>query len=90
MDVIPDVNRFEYIYDKLEIMILLGYCYQGGSPRHLLPPRGLTLLLHGNNNSILDEVGTSISDLKINSPYVISRIFGETVEECEICLKKVR
>ena len=76
-----DDGKFSYAFDKFEILVSLGF-------RHLLPefrdwiPLGAYILRSANRKRILTAIEESISELKDDSPYVTSGIFGNSHEEC--------
>lgn len=77
--VIPNDDEYTVVFDKLEILIALGYGYRR-SFRWV--PQGTFVYRHENRNRILQEIEKSLSELTNESPYVRSGIFGETVEDC--------
>ena len=81
---IPSDERYILIFDKLEILIALGYAYRGSSN---WVPMGAFGYRHENRNRILQEIRESISEFNEQSPFVRSGIFGETVEQCSQSLE---
>ena len=79
---IPDNDRYDCIFDKLEILIALGF----GTLPTLLPrywvPRGAFIYRSQNRERIIAELTNSISDSGVDSPFVQCGIFGDTPEEC--------
>lgn len=82
--VVPDDDKYALVFDKLEILIALGYAHHGVSD---WVPMGMFIHRSGNKNRILQEFEKSISELGEQSPFVKSDIFGETVEQCSQSLE---
>ena len=78
---IPNDEKYSLIFDKLEILIALGFGYLNELPRYWVPP-GAFFYRWGNKQRILAEIRESISQSKDGSPFVRCGIFGETAEEC--------
>ena len=92
--IIPDNDRYTFVFDKLEILIALSYAHHKGKwslDRNSLEgywvPSGAFVYRSENRNSILQEVRESLSRKKDESPFVTCGIFGETAEACERGLK---
>ena len=82
--IIPDDDRYTLVFDKLEILIALNYAHKTNLPpgsNHASP--GAFEYRYINRDRIFQEIEESLSTLKAESPYVKSRIFGETFEECQ-------
>ena len=77
--VIPNDDEYTLVFDKLEILMALGYAYRGFSG---WVPQGAFVYRNENRNRILQEIEKSLSELTNESPFVRSGIFGETVEDC--------
>ena len=82
--IIPDDDRYTLIFDKLEILIALNYAH-----KTKLPP-GSNQASPGafenrsiNRDRIIQEIEESLSEKQDESPFVTSKIFGDTFEECQ-------
>ena len=83
--IIPDNDRYTLVFDKLEILMALGYAYyKSGRPSHpYWFPCGAFAYRTANRKSVLQEIRESLSRKQDDSPFVTCRIFGTTIEECE-------
>ena len=83
---IPDDEKYSFVFDKLEILIALGFGYCNKRQPYWVP---LGAFYHRKNNRerILAEIRESISQSHDRSPFVQCGIFGETSEECLQSLK---
>jgi hypothetical protein len=81
--IIPDDDRYTYIFDKLEMLMALGYAFQSRerSGRNWAPP-GAFGYRYQNRDRVLQEVEDSLSRLSDKSPFVSSGIFGSSLETC--------
>ena len=77
---IPSDQRYSLTFDRLEILIALGYTHL--HRRKDWFPFGAFVQRISNTNLILREIKESISNSGSRSPYVASGIFGESPEEC--------
>jgi hypothetical protein len=74
---------FTYAFDTFEILISLSYAYHTHNPKNTYwTPLGSYSYRHSNRERILKDISTSIRTLGNTSPYVTSKIFGHTAEEC--------
>lgn len=87
--VIPDKKHYEVIFDQLEALIALGYLHHTDEPVAWAPP-GAFCYRHENRGRFMKQVEESLSREKTESPYVVCRIFGETVGECGRNMKKLK
>ena len=83
---IPDDENYSFIFDKLEILIALGFGYRNKRQPYWAPP-GAFFNRKNNRERILAEIRESISQSHDRSPFVQCGIFGETSEECLQSLK---
>ena len=84
---IPNDDQYTLIFDRLEILIALGYAYQTEQHKDngwFWTPPGKFMSRYGAliKHPSLQEIEDDISDLKNESPFVKSGIFGETPEFC--------
>ena len=82
--VIPSDDEYMLVFDKLEMLMALGYAYRGVTD---WVPIGLFGYREENRNRIFQEIEESISVLQERSSFVKSGIFGETVEQCSQSLE---
>ncbi len=78
--VIPDDDEYTLVFDKLEILMALGYAYRGFTGWWV--PPGAFVYREENRNRVLQEIEKSLSELTNASPFVRSGIFGETIKDC--------
>ena len=78
---IPDDENYSFIFDKLEILIALGFGYRNKHQEYWVP-LGAFFRREKNEKRILAEIKESISQSHDISPFVQCGIFGETLEEC--------
>lgn len=80
---IPNEDRYTLVFDKLEILMALGYAYHEKQPKDAYwAPPGAFVYRSQNRDRVLQEIEESMSRLKGESPFVKCGIFGETVEAC--------
>jgi len=82
---IPNEERYTYIFDTLEILMALGCGHRDSlANRHIQywAPLGGFALRRKNRVRIVQEIEQSISSLKQASPFVESRIFGDSAAVC--------
>ena len=84
---IADESRYSYAFDKLEILVSLGYQHLNKSRKDWFP-MGAFIYRHENGKRVLAEISASISDLGHDSPFVESGIFGSSPEECSALLER--
>jgi SIR2-like domain len=76
-------ERFEYIFDKLEILLALGHaCHAKRVGSYYWAPLGSYGYRHTRRNQILSEIGDSIATNGDASSYVKSGIFGTSAKIC--------
>lgn len=85
--VIPDRKHHEVIFDQLETLIALSYLHHTDGS---WAPPGAFCYRHENRDRFMKQVKESLSREQAESPYVTCRIFGETVEECERNMEKLK
>ena len=83
---IPDDENYSFIFDKLEILIALGFGYRN-KHREYWAPLGAFFYRKNNRERILAEIRESISQSHDRSLFEQCGIFGETSEECLQSLK---
>lgn len=87
--IVPSGAQFTYAFDKLEILIALGYAYRTkrveGWP-YWAPP-GAYGYRHDNRGRILGEIQKSLDSLGDKSPYVKANIFGHSATDCKTTLE---
>ena len=87
-------EKFELVFDKLEILMALSYAYhdeEKAEPWYRYwAPLGSFVYRSQRRERILREIEESISTLQHESPYVRGSIFGDTLEECAVSLQQFR
>lgn len=83
--VIPNDARYTLVFDELEVLIGLSYAHQVGEG--WLPP-GAYGYRRQNRTRVLEEIQGSIVKLAERSPFVESRIFGDSVTTCSAALTR--
>lgn len=79
---IPDNDRYDLTFDKLEVLIALGFgALDGPLPRYWIPPDAF-IYRWQNRERIIAEFVESISNSGVDSPFVQCGISGDTPEEC--------
>lgn len=80
---IPSNHRYTLVFDKLEILMALGFGHYAKRTKdwYWTPP-GAYGYRSDNRTQVLQEIEQSISSMGDQSPFVISRIFGESAESC--------
>lgn len=86
---LPGDNRYSLIFDEFEVLLGLssGYHDKNKSFRGYWAPWGCFNYNGKNRASIYKKIEESITSLQENSPYVTSKIFGNSVD---ICLEELR
>ncbi|MDH4188300.1 MAG: SIR2 family protein, partial [Nitrospira sp.] len=80
---IPSNHRYTLVFDKLEILMALGFAhYAKRSKDWYWAPPGAFGYRSDNRTQVLQEIDQSISSMGDQSPFVISRIFGDSAEGC--------
>lgn len=82
--IIPSEARFSYSFDRLEVLMALSFSHHVKRAEGWLyyAPLGCYVYRRSNLDRILKEIQSSIERLGDKSPYVRSRIFGHSAEEC--------
>ena len=78
---ISDDENYSFIFDKLEILIALGFGYRNKHQEYWVPP-GAFFYRGKNREHILAEIKESVSQTQDISPFVQCGIFGKTHGEC--------
>ncbi|MGQ0511715.1 MAG: SIR2 family protein [Betaproteobacteria bacterium] len=88
---IPNDDRYTYVFDKLEMLMALGYAHHAKRTKdwYWVPP-GAYGYRSQNSDRFLQEMDESISREKERSPYVQSGIFGSSPQTCAEALALFR
>ncbi len=88
---IPNNEHYTLVFDKLEIMMALGYARHAKRTKdwYWAPP-GAFGYRSDNTSRVLQEVEQSISSKGNQSPFVTSGIFGDSAESCTQALTAFR
>ena len=78
----PNDGKFDLIFDKLEILISLGFGALVKNDWGYWAPMGAFLYRTESRESIIAELHESISNDQHESPFVKCGIFGDTPEAC--------
>ena len=91
LQIIPDNDEYEYVIDMLEVLIGLCYldCKMDNSTIAWSPP-GAYWSRTKNRKRISDSIEESIAANGNDSPYVQSRLFGDSSEACLNNLNKLK
>ena len=94
---IHNEDQYNYIFDKLEILMALSYIYHGyahdneQTEEYSWAPTGaFAYYRHSNYKSILQEIEESILEFQDESPLVKSNIFGKTTKVCREILENFK
>ena len=81
--VVHDDDRYSWDFDRLELMMALSYAHHTtkDSTRDWVPPGRFGYRFRDRMN-IMDEIKSSLSTEEDDSPYVTSKVFGNTSAEC--------
>ncbi len=80
---IPNDDRYTYVFDKLEILMALGYAHHAKQANDWYwAPLGAFGYRGQNRDRFLLEMKESITREKVQSAYVQSGIFGDSPEAC--------
>jgi hypothetical protein len=80
---IPDDDRYTFVFDKLEMLMALGYAHHAKRTNEWYwAPPGAFGYRTQNRDRFMQEIEVSISKEKGQSPFVISGIFGDSAEAC--------
>ena len=77
----PDERRYALMFDKLQVLLALGYIH--ADPKHgwaPLPPGGHPV--KSPFDRVIQEIDTSLSSKGDNSPFAKCAIFGDTSKAC--------
>ena len=85
--IVPDEARYKYVFDKLEILLALGYLDRLDER---WPPIGAFGYREDNRDRIMREIQESLSMRRDHSPFVGCGIFGDTAEVCSQRVAKLR
>ena len=77
--VIPDDTRYTFVFDKLEVLVALGYLDRLDD---CFPPIGAFGYREDNRKRIIREIQESLSAREDDSPFVKCGVFGNTAEVC--------
>lgn len=88
---IPNDDKYTYVFDKLEILMALGYAHHAKRTKdwYWAPP-GAFGYRHQNRARFLQEMDESIAREKERSLYVQSGIFGDSPQVCAEALAAFR
>ena len=88
--IIPDNDRYTFVFDKFEILMALSYAHHKGqwssdwkSIEHYWVPHGAFGYRKENRTRIMREIEESLSKKQEKSPFVMSGMFGETADDCK-------
>lgn len=88
---IPNDDRYTYVFDKLEMLLALGYARHAKRTKEWYwAPPGAFGYRSQNRDRFLKEIDESIAKEKEQSAYVQSGIFGDTAEACAQALAAFR
>lgn len=89
--VISNKDRYTLAFDKLEVMMALGYAHHAKRTKdwYWVPP-GAFGYRSENRERVLLEIEQSLSGKGRDSPFVTSGIFGDSVEACTDALTAFR
>ena len=86
--IVPDDSRYRFVFDKPEFLLALGYVHV--EPEQGWAPVGAFYDRNENRNRIMQEIETSLSRTRNESPFVTCGIFGDTEEMCRQRLATLR
>ena len=90
-DILPENDRYSFIFDKLELLISLGISYQYQlAHKSVGQLHGTFLNRPENYERIHREIHGSLFNLINKSPYVTCGIFGDQEETCTILLSRLK
>ena len=89
---IHDDERYTLIFDKLEILMALGYAYRTHQieGRYWAPPGAFGWRYQKLENPIFTEIEESLSKHRDASPFVKCDIFGDTSVSCSQALNDLK
>ena len=84
-EVVSSESEYSLVFDRLEVLLALHCSHRkASSPKSLvMVPPGLFVFRHQEYQSWLQGIRGSLSEQGDESPFVVAKLFGETVEECE-------
>jgi hypothetical protein len=85
--IVPDDARYTLVFDMLETLLTLAFVHADSGPTRL---QGALWYFQENGGRVLSDIEESLSSRRGESPFVRSRIFGSTTDECHQRLKQVR
>ena len=85
--IIPDAGRYTFVFDKLEILLALGYLARRDDGSHLI---GAFAYRSDNRDRLMREIQESLSTRGDDSPFVSCDIFGDTADVCGQRVEKLR
>lgn len=88
---IRDPQRYTLLFDKLEILIALAFA-RYGTPflKGWMPCGAFRYRYQGTNcERVLTEIRESVAADEEESPFVVSRLFGDSVAECEATIEQL-
>lgn len=89
--VLPNDTRYTYTFDKLEVLMALGYAFHAKRTNNWYwAPPGAFGYRKGNRERVLNEIDQSLTQDGAKSAFVTSGIFGKTLEECTKGLADLR
>ena len=81
-------TRYSFVFDKLEILMALGYAHHAKRTKdRYWAPSGAYSYRHDNWERVISEIRESLLRDGDRSPYVTSRIFGDTQIACTEALE---
>ncbi len=84
-----DHQQYVPVFNRLELLMAMGMYHR--DENHMRGPWQVRCLTRDQNwNHILNEIETSISELKAKSPYVTCGILGNTASNCFYVVKDYR
>ena len=85
--ILQDDVRYTLVFDQLEILMALSYAHHKDSGAvHYWIPVGAFVNRNGNFDRIIQVIEESLAKELGESPFVMSEIFGETIDECKQCI----
>ena len=87
--VLVSSGDYSAIFDEFEILFTMGYATRYPDASYW-GPVGRYVYRHGDRERVLTKIRTSIETEAAESPYVVSNIIGETVDDCLSNIAKFR
>ncbi len=87
-EVVSGESEYSVVFDRLEVLLALHCSHRKGSEPEsfVVVPPGLFVFRGEKYQRWLQEIRGSLSERRGESPFVVAKLFGETVEECERAL----